>query len=82
MCFICGLCAVYTKPGEKAFRVIVETREKIYPYREGANVFVPRDEPGKKIIKDDLGGKGREIVKEVLACAPCAAAHKAKGTGA
>jgi hypothetical protein len=70
--FICQLCWIYTKPREKAFRIVTQIREKIYPPRPNAHTFIPRDEPGKKVIKDDPGGRGFEIAKEVLACQACA----------
>ena len=81
--FICGLCFIYTRPGEKATRVVVETREVEYPFRKDANSFIKCERilgtnkfyPGKPEKSDDPGGKGTEIVKEVLACKVCAEAR-------
>lgn len=67
--FPCGVCGQVTKPGEKATRLTVETRQATYPYREDAHKYM--DLEGKEIIKDDPGGTGNEIVKEVLVCPPC-----------
>lgn len=67
--FVCGLCFIYSKPGEKATHVVTHIREKIYPYRAAAHHF--RDQEGMKCEKDDMGGVGTEIVKEVLACKVC-----------
>jgi hypothetical protein len=62
----------------------VETRERQYPFRFKANRFKrpprPGDPEGKKgrvRYRDDPGGSGREIVREVLICAACAAAAPA-----
>lgn len=62
----------------------METRERQYPFRLKANRFKrPRrpDEPGNKSrvrTRDDPGGSGREIVREVALCPPCAAAAAAE----
>jgi hypothetical protein len=71
MTFICGVCSIYTKPGIKATHVVLETRPKIYPPRPNAHIFIPKDQPHHKMITDDPGGVGTEIVKEVLACPAC-----------
>lgn len=62
MCFVCGFCKEQTSPGQKAKRVVVETEPITYPYRVDAH--------GKG--KDDPGGHGTRIVKEVLV-GPCCA---------
>ena len=61
-------------PGEKAFRVVTETRLKEYPRRAHANPCVKF---GKRETRDDPGGIGTEIVKEVLAHQSCATAFNA-----
>lgn len=61
MSFICGVCRKHSKAGEKPIRVVIETREKIYPRRENAN---PNG-------NTDPGGIGIEIVKEILVCSSC-----------
>lgn len=63
--FDCGVCGTTTKPGEKAVHQVVETRAVVYPYRTAAHP-IRRDKP-----KDDPGGKGIEIVREVLVCPRC-----------
>jgi hypothetical protein len=53
----------------------LKSRAKKYPYRSMANAVVVH-EPGKKPKKqyrDDPGGDGQEIVKEVIVCPTCAA---------
>ena len=67
--FTCGICKEVSKPREKATRLIVETREKLYPSRKSVNHFVDRN--GVAQTRDDPGGIGREIVKEVLAHEKC-----------
>lgn len=64
----CGFCGRTSKPGERASRVITEIREKIYPYRKGVNTLKIE---GKKEVRDDPGGRGTEIVHEVLAHPGC-----------
>lgn len=74
----CGICSTQTKPREKVSRIVVETREKTYPYRSDANSFVRSEKvgdiylQGKKEKSNDPGGKGWEIVREVIVCSSCA----------
>lgn len=78
MSFKCGICETQIKPKEKAYRIVTETREVTYPYREGANTFFRSEKiddvwiKGKIEKSDDPGGKGIQIAKEVLACKSCA----------
>lgn len=58
--FRCGLCGKVSLPNEAAIMVVVETREKVYPYRS----------------EEDKGGTGFETVKEVLAHVACAKERK------
>ena len=58
----------------------METREREYPFRPKANRFKrpprlgdPEGRKGRIRYRDDPGGSGREIVREVLVCAACAA---------
>jgi len=71
MSFHCARCGDYARAdffkGGKAFRVVVERREKLYPFRSAANRF----EPTQNRRPDDPGGKGWEIVKEILVCEAC-----------
>lgn len=54
----CDICGKVTKSGEKQNKKIVETRDKIYNYR---------DKYGKERV-----AKGTEIVKEINVCKKCA----------
>lgn len=61
--FICGKCGRQTASGEPAKRVVVETRRKVYPYREYA---MKRGRgPNRRWIADP-GGEGVEVVREEL----------------
>ena len=68
----CEICQQTVPPRTKAFRIVVETRFKRYPYREEV---IPAIVKGKFELLDDPGGMGREIVREVLTCPDCAARH-------
>lgn len=68
--FHCGLCNANSKEGENAHHAIVEQREAVYPFISEAHHFINRE--GMKIVRDDKGGKGLQIVKEILVCSACA----------
>lgn len=68
--FKCGLCNESSKPTEKAVHVVIETRKVVYPFRQGVNRFTNLE--GEKMESDDPGGRGLEIVKEILAHKSCA----------
>jgi hypothetical protein len=54
----------------------VKRRVKAYPFRSRANVLVRKRKPdkgSKKEYRDDPGGAGAEIVREVIVCPDCAA---------
>ena len=72
----CQLCGVVTPPRARSRRVVVETRERSYPYRPAVQreEGLPETRRKKRDKWDDPGGVGREIVRELLACASCAAA--------
>lgn len=53
--FICQVSGRVSKPGEKSFKVVVETRPKVY-YKTDKNGIQ------KKV------GEGSEIVKELTVC--------------
>lgn len=63
----CEMCRELVPPGTPSHRVVVETRERRYPYRP--DLFAIK---GTKEKKADPGGVGREIVREVIACPRCA----------
>jgi len=73
--FRCHFCGCVVARRTPACRVLLETRPKSYPRRPAANRPVPRWVKGglRKVRPDDPGGTGREIAREVLACATCAA---------
>lgn len=76
MSFRCGICNEMSKPREKAFRVITETRMKQYPARPKVHIYTDRD--GATQVRDDPGGVGQEIVKEVLAHERCAKEYSSR----
>jgi hypothetical protein len=54
--------------------VTLETRSKTYPFRSRVNPYrrvLPRGTIDRE-PRDDSGGTGQEIVREVLVCAACA----------
>jgi len=67
--FRCEKCQKVSEPREVSHKVVTETREVEYPYREYANkkdvLFDPRG-------TDDPGGVGHETVKEITVCGECA----------
>ena len=76
--FRCGLCKDPSNCKEKAVRVVIERREKEYPFRKDANIIPLKAENGRTYYewKDDPGGQGTEIVKEELWHSACiGAAH-------
>lgn len=70
--FKCGLCGKPSKAGERAARVVTQSRWVKYPFIKGAHRFVNRE--GHEMITDDPGGEGAQIVEEVLAHQTCAEA--------
>jgi hypothetical protein len=73
--FRCQMCQSVVSPGIPAQRVVLEVRKQEYPFRSRANVIYQKPKDGKKskaVRRDDPGGVGHEIVREVLACPSCA----------
>lgn len=67
--FICQQCESQSQRGQKPTLIVVETREKVYPFRSHAN---PRwSEWSRPDSLADPGGKGIEIVKELRLCQSC-----------
>lgn len=64
----CDNCKEVSRLGAKRHMVVVATRENQFPFRAGAHHF--RRE-GADEVKDDPGGVGRQIVKEIGVCRPC-----------
>ncbi len=74
----CPLCQCVVPSRTPCHRVVLRRCPKEYPYRPRANVVVVRS-AGKKPrreYRDDPGGRGQEIVEEVLACPDCAAGNR------
>lgn len=65
--FRCHFCGGVSAPSASAHRVVVEQRPRVYAPRYKANYLRGLDEH-----RDDPGGEGWEIVREVLACGGCA----------
>jgi hypothetical protein len=66
----CELCKQIVPAHTPAHRLVITTRPKTYPSRHEVN----RVKSGGKVEwKDDPGGEGVEIVKEILVCPACAA---------
>jgi len=73
--FQCGICKEQSKPGQKAHHIVVEQRAVTYPPRQQAHLY--KDAMGKWMKRDDPGGQGTEIVREVLAHEKCARVARA-----
>jgi hypothetical protein len=63
------LCSCVAPPGARVHRLTLERRARKYPPRPKANRVV-RHHKGHHT--DDPGGKGQEIVREVVVCPECA----------
>ena len=66
----CEQCKEVVGPRIPMQREVVETRVKLYPVREAANL-VWNSRKRKLVWIDDAGGEGREIVRELALCARC-----------
>jgi hypothetical protein len=65
----CEICKTLVGPNVPSHKVVVEIRPVQYPHRRDANHFTKN----RKIEKrDDPGGSGVEIAREVIACPRCA----------
>lgn len=62
MSYQCEKCKSTPPSGTPSVRVVVETREVEHPFRPRAN----RDG------NDDMGGRGTQIVREMVVCPDCA----------
>ncbi|MGB5811883.1 MAG: hypothetical protein WBG86_15195 [Polyangiales bacterium] len=71
----CQLCNRVSRPGERATKVVTESRPAEYPSRSKAQ----RARTGRRSkFHDDPGGAGYQIAKEAMACASCAEEQAAK----
>ncbi|MEZ6130863.1 MAG: hypothetical protein R3C59_19505 [Planctomycetaceae bacterium] len=75
--FRCQICGQVSRSGTRANKVVLVSRARNYSQRGGHEGFQRRFRgvrPPK--VEYDKGGKGHEIVREVLACEACAARVK------
>lgn len=73
--FRCELCGQNSQPRSSAYKITIETRSVSYHRREKVNACRKRQKDGtmRFVRTDDRGGFGQECVREMLACAACAA---------
>ena len=69
--FQCQHCGNVVPPRTSAETVVVETRPRVYPWREEAQRAVFRGGRLHKPKHDDAGGRGRETIREIRVCPPC-----------
>ena len=71
--FRCQICGQIAPAGTRSSKVVLVSRPKNYVSRGGQDGF-PRRFRGQKVKRReyDRGGKGHEIVREVVACEGCA----------
>lgn len=67
--YICQKCLSNIPANQPSFNFTTHKRQKHYPKRLQANVFI--DQNGKQQKRDDPGGTGYEIVKEIKVCKAC-----------
>lgn len=65
----CGKCGLLSKEGEKRVTVVIQTRDHIFPFRRDVNVFRRN---GSWVTRDDYGGVGKQIVREIGVHPSCA----------
>lgn len=66
--FRCQQCGKVSQSGEECHKQVIEKREKIYPFREKVFSFCVER---KREFRDDKGGTGWEIIKEINVCNEC-----------
>ena len=66
--FVCKHCHTQFPPNTPSYLYPIKKRSKTYPKRPKANQFV---EDGKIQKRDDPGGTGWEIEKEIIVCVDC-----------
>jgi hypothetical protein len=70
--FRCQHCNSVTPPHVSAETIVVETRPYVYPFREKAFPYEDKSHRRRKHIKrNDPGGTGSAIVREIRVCPPC-----------
>ncbi|MBX3451357.1 MAG: hypothetical protein KF777_17450 [Planctomycetaceae bacterium] len=67
------MCDAVSQPRQKAHRLTVETRPKIYPLRKEVHRHAWTDYERRYHSSwlDDPGGRGRETVREIVVCQAC-----------
>jgi hypothetical protein len=72
--YVCQICQKTVLPRTPANRIITETRARHYPRRSNANPVSRKRKSGRTNDprKDDPGGVGYEIVREIIVCPVCA----------
>lgn len=73
--FRCEQCSKVVPAGVSAVKVVTAYRDKEYPERTATN---PRGRGFRATRTIDRGGRGREIVTEVMMCPECATAYLAQ----
>jgi hypothetical protein len=73
----CHFCKAVVREGVSAHRVVLETRRAEYPRRKEVRTIKKgrKNDRKKGRVQGDPGGRGKEIVREVLACRSCAFAR-------
>jgi hypothetical protein len=71
--FRCQQCNRVQAPGVKPIVRVLETRDYVFPARVDAHKFYRER---KVVLRDDPGGRGKQIVKEARVCAKCARSVK------
>ena len=64
--FICGICKKSSRAGEKARRITTKWREVFYPRIPNAHRY--QNQEGVWKTKDDPGGVGMAVLKEIMVC--------------
>ena len=67
--YVCDRCKRLTPPHTALTRVVVSYCDVTYPFRGKANHFHRKH---KHEYRDDNGGTGREIMRELRVCPSCA----------
>jgi hypothetical protein len=67
--YVCDICHQVQPPQTPSSRVVIETRATTYARRTDANTFTKHHVTK---YRDDPGGTGCEIARELTACPACA----------
>src|ERR1700722_1098737 len=69
--FICGHCRASSEPREKKHVVVVEKFRGIFHYRKKIYKYYDEEDNFKTKWKDDPGGEGWQIKREMSLCDSC-----------